>query len=100
MLPLLYPEPMNSNDAEYKQSKKRNIPEDFKDISDKVPHYIFDHPECILEFLASSAAGDLASASIVKLMSYYDKSVGSDAFEVKLIPPCCYHIPLLFLMFY
>ena len=61
----------------------RNIPKDLQDISEKVPQHVLDHPECLLELLTSAEVENIDSASILKLMNYYDKSVGSEAYRVR-----------------
>jgi hypothetical protein len=58
------------------------VPEDLKGLSSKVPQHVIDHPECLLELLASAQVDDIDSASIMKLMDFYDKKVGTEACEV------------------
>ena len=65
------------------QDIPRNIPKDLQDISEKVPQHVLDHPECLLELLTSAEVENIDSASILKLMNYYDKSVGSEAYRVR-----------------
>lgn len=65
-----------------KKCKAENIPTDLKGISEKVPPYIFDHPECFLELLTSAQVDDIDPSSIKKLMNHYDKRVGIEAYEV------------------
>jgi hypothetical protein len=62
------------------------LPKELKGLSDKVPQHVLDKPESLLELLTSAAVDDIGSTSITKLMNYYDKIVGTEAFQVGQLP--------------